>query len=98
MFPDGRLATGDCDGCTRVFDCDGDLLWEISCGVTQDNCLSMCVLPNGNLFTGGDDGAHILSSSGLYLVKLTDDFARSSCVLPNGNLCVLYKKRGCTRL
>ena len=33
----------------------------------------MCVLPNGNLFTGGPDGAHILSSSGLYLVKLTDD-------------------------
>ena len=88
VFPDGRLATGDDHGCARVFDCDGYLLWETSCGVRKKARNSICALPNGNLFTGGDDGAHILSSSGLYLVKLTDDRVASSCVLPNGNLCV----------
>ena len=50
----------------------------------------MCVLPNGNLVQGGADGACILSSSGLYLAKLTDHDVSSSCVLPNGNLCVAY--------
>ena len=30
VFPDGRLATGGKYGCTRVFACDGDLLWETS--------------------------------------------------------------------
>ena len=87
VFPDGSLATGDDDGCARVFDCYGDLLWETS---YSGSVFSMCVLPNGNLFKGGADGAYILSSSGLYLVKLTDDRVSYSCVLPNGNVCVLY--------
>ena len=90
VFPDGRLATGDADGCTRVFDCDGDLLWETLYSVSGlcVSVLSMCVLPNGNLFiTSRDDGANILSSSGLYLMKFTDDIVMSSCVLPNGNVC-----------
>ena len=89
VFPDGRLATSDA-GCTCVFDSDGDLLWETPYG--ESSGFSMCVLPNGNLFHGGDGGAYILTGSLLFLLQLSDDDVESSCVVPNGNLCVCYRR------
>ena len=62
------------------------MLWELE--YETDLVISMRVRPNGNRFTSTTDGAHILSSSGDWLLQLSDRRVISSGVLPNGNLLV----------